>query len=166
MFFSTLEREWVGIDRLRLDKYYYMTTQFLRASLLYAQRRDWSDQAIADCIGLLESGPLRPHRAKTIPLGVALHLCDSYLRAVAGTGKTEEDTTPLERRVCTALLQPIITLCIECPFPTIVTRCHEAVRRYASDTVARGAPCCTFAVTLPGFHRLSLPPLPLRPIQG
>ncbi|KAH9997747.1 nucleolar protein,Nop52-domain-containing protein [Russula compacta] len=78
--FETIVREWEGLDRLRMDKYYMLIRRFVNASFRLLMRYDWASgcfKAYNDMLAT-EGGPLCPddHR---IPSSLKYHIADIYL---------------------------------------------------------------------------------------
>lgn len=44
VFFITMGREWLGIDRHRLDKFYLLTQKFLHESLVFLSQSTWNER--------------------------------------------------------------------------------------------------------------------------
>eukprot|EP01047_Picozoa_sp_COSAG01_P061346 COSAG01_NODE_7649_length_3114_cov_4.421559_1_plen_253_part_00 len=61
-FLVTMEREWGGIDALRMDKYYYMIRRFFRELFSHCAQLSWDDRTVGRVARLLtgqKGGPLR-----------------------------------------------------------------------------------------------------------
>ena len=41
-FFATMGREWMGLDRFRMDKFMMLTRRFVRQTFVFAKRSNWS----------------------------------------------------------------------------------------------------------------------------
>eukprot|EP01052_Picozoa_sp_SAG31_P017870 SAG31_NODE_1240_length_9167_cov_4.729599_14_plen_134_part_00 len=73
-FFKTMEREWHGIDALRMDKFYRLVRRVVHESFALASARKWKRaQEVAE---MFAAGPLRKaeHRVDQAPLGFLNHL--------------------------------------------------------------------------------------------
>lgn len=59
-FWTTIVREWNGIDRLRIDKYYMLVRRFVNASFRLLIRINWEEEACKVYTDILTSdkGPL------------------------------------------------------------------------------------------------------------
>lgn len=59
-FWVALVREWGGIDRLRIDKYYMLIRRVVNASFRLMARHGWSDDAVNGVNEILsaERGPM------------------------------------------------------------------------------------------------------------
>lgn len=79
-FFTTMAREWVGIDRLRLDKFYMLIRKVVCHSFQLLQQNDWNPELVEQMSVLMSEGPLNKetHTTKSC-LGVQLHVLDVLL---------------------------------------------------------------------------------------
>eukprot|EP00038_Savillea_parva_P026143 m.51743 g.51743 ORF g.51743 m.51743 type:complete len:571 (+) comp7330_c0_seq1:477-2189(+) len=121
-FFATITREWHGIDRLRLDKYYILISQVVKHGLRRVCE-DHDEQLRNAFLDVLRKGPLRVDKVPG-PLGVLLHVCDTYLTLLAeATGDTGVDTS-----LHMALLAPVLDLMTSPDASAIIrTRVETAV---------------------------------------
>ncbi|KAI9444884.1 Nop52-domain-containing protein [Lactarius indigo] len=79
-FWKTIVREWDGIDRLRMDKYYLLIRRFVNATFRLLMRSDWDSglcQVYNDIL-TTRGGPLCPDDSR-VPLSLKYHLADIYL---------------------------------------------------------------------------------------
>lgn len=84
-FWQTLNREWTGIDRLRLDKFYTLTRFVLRESVELLKKEDWEESVMGEFLSVLEDEVLKAEA----PRGVQQHLIDIYLDELAKVGSSE-----------------------------------------------------------------------------
>ncbi|PAV22029.1 ribosomal rna processing [Pyrrhoderma noxium] len=65
-FWEAIVREWNGIDRLRMDKYYMLVRKFINASLRLMGRDEWNREAILAYNEILarKGGPLCPEDSR------------------------------------------------------------------------------------------------------
>ncbi|KAF8514747.1 Nop52-domain-containing protein [Gautieria morchelliformis] len=108
-FWEATVREWNGIDRLRLDKYYMLIRKFTNAAFRLLIRVDWEANACADYNAILSTlgGPLCPEDTR-VPSSLAYHLADIYLEEldkVSSLPSKEASAVPL----CT-MLSPFLNL--------------------------------------------------------
>ncbi|CAK5264494.1 unnamed protein product [Mycena citricolor] len=107
-FWSTTVREWSGIDRLRIDKYYMLVRRFINATFRLLIRSDWDKSACDTYVNILTSagGPLCSTDNR-VPTSLAYHICDVYLeeleKALASSRDTDSDSTPAPAPLCTVL---------------------------------------------------------------
>ncbi|KAJ0005968.1 hypothetical protein NQD34_015862 [Periophthalmus magnuspinnatus] len=85
-FLTTVKREWTGIDRLRMDKYYQLVRFVFRQMFELLQRSQWDPSCIAQFLELLSSELLQ---AGAPPVGLQMHVLDLYLRELAVVGARE-----------------------------------------------------------------------------
>jgi len=84
-FYTTMTREWQGIDRLRLDKFYHLIAEFLGQGFLRVKRAGWQSEAAEVYANLLIEGPLNTVDSSH-PLGIALQMCDTVVETLADQG--------------------------------------------------------------------------------
>ena len=79
-FWTTMTREWRGIDRLRLDKFYMLMRRSLEQQLRLAAAGGWTADGVQELATMLGGvgGPAHP----ASPVGVRYFLCDSFLDAL------------------------------------------------------------------------------------
>ncbi|KAJ7040438.1 nucleolar protein,Nop52-domain-containing protein [Mycena alexandri] len=89
-FWEATVREWNGIDRLRLDKYYMLVRRFVNATFRLLGRAEWDKSACTTYNDILtsEGGPLCPTDIR-VPTSLAYHLSDIFIeeleKAMAGS---------------------------------------------------------------------------------
>ncbi|KAH6916987.1 ribosomal RNA processing protein [Coprinopsis sp. MPI-PUGE-AT-0042] len=94
-FWETIVREWNGIDRLRMDKYYMLVRRFVNASFRLLIRAKWQKEIVAGYTNILSQvgGPLCPSDTK-VPTGLGNHVADIYLeeldKALVKTSDAEQ----------------------------------------------------------------------------
>ncbi|XP_037380773.1 ribosomal RNA processing protein 1 homolog B [Talpa occidentalis] len=86
-FWQTLNREWAGIDRPRLDKYHMLIRLVLRQSLEVLKRNGWEESRIQLFLDILTTEVLRPESRS--PNGVKFHFIDIYLDELSKVGGKE-----------------------------------------------------------------------------
>ncbi|NXK15974.1 RRP1B protein, partial [Arenaria interpres] len=88
-FWQTMNREWIGIDNLRLDKYYMviLTLLILRQSFEVLKRNEWDESLIELLLPLLMKEVMDPE--SNAPTGIKLHFIDIYLDELAKVGAKE-----------------------------------------------------------------------------
>lgn len=84
-FYATMTREWQGIDRLRLDKFYHLISEFVGQALLRIKRAGWQSEISGVYNAFLIEGPLSGADSSK-PLGIALQLCDNVVGGLADLG--------------------------------------------------------------------------------
>ncbi|NXU51959.1 RRP1B protein, partial [Turnix velox] len=86
-FWQTMNREWNGIDNLRLDKYYMLMRRILRQSFEVLKRNEWDESLIELFLPLLMKEVMEPD--SNAPNGIKFHLIDIYLDELAKVGAKE-----------------------------------------------------------------------------
>ena len=99
-FFVTFQREWVGVDNFRMDKYMMLVRRFIRAIFTYWNEMKW--KRISD-LNQLITELFEPKEAKAC-LGFQMHVTDVYLEELA---KVTQGT--IADKHIRVLLKPFIT---------------------------------------------------------
>ncbi|XP_061856628.1 ribosomal RNA processing protein 1 homolog B isoform X2 [Colius striatus] len=86
-FWQTMNREWNGIDHLRLDKYYMLMRVMLKQSFEVLKRSEWDESLIELFLQLLMKEVMDPD--SNAPIGIKLHFIDIYLDELAKVGAKE-----------------------------------------------------------------------------
>ncbi|XP_067849506.1 ribosomal RNA processing protein 1 homolog A-like isoform X2 [Heptranchias perlo] len=84
-FFQTMNREWNGIDRLRLDKFYTLIRLVLRQFLEELKSSSWDDSVVSRFLNSVMTEVLNP-ASNTAPSGIRFHFVDIYLQELARVG--------------------------------------------------------------------------------
>ncbi|RKP08794.1 hypothetical protein THASP1DRAFT_15167, partial [Thamnocephalis sphaerospora] len=77
-FWTTMCREWSGIDKHRVDKFYLLMRRYVSAGFKALQSTDWDPSIIGEYMEMLTSGPLSPYDATAID-AVRMHIADIYV---------------------------------------------------------------------------------------
>ncbi|PFX32530.1 Ribosomal RNA processing protein 1-like B [Stylophora pistillata] len=77
-FFKTMQREWHGIDRLRLDKFYMLLRFFVKETFNFLKKTGWEERLVCDVVHILNEEPMNPISLK-VPDGIRLHMVSVYL---------------------------------------------------------------------------------------
>ncbi|NWU38438.1 RRP1B protein, partial [Hylia prasina] len=86
-FWQTMNREWNGIDNLRLDKYYMLMRLILRQSFEVLKRSEWDEGLVESLLQLLMKEIMDPD--SNSPTGIKFHFIDIYLDELAKVGAKE-----------------------------------------------------------------------------
>ncbi|KFP79065.1 Ribosomal RNA processing protein 1 B, partial [Acanthisitta chloris] len=86
-FWQTINREWNGIDNLRLDKYYMLMRLILRQSFEVLKRNEWDESLVELLLQVLMKEVMEPN--SNAPGGIKLHFVDIYLDELAKVGAKE-----------------------------------------------------------------------------
>ncbi|KAF9454115.1 Nop52-domain-containing protein [Macrolepiota fuliginosa MF-IS2] len=153
-FWVTIVREWNGIDRLRIDKFYMLVRRFVNVSFRLLIRANWEEQVCSVYNDMLTSkgGPLCPTDTR-VPMGLSSHLSDIYVeeldKALALTAEQLPLPAPLGvlldpffflmaqtsnlticKRVQASLLEPLL----EALAPTPRSEDEPALKRLRKET--------------------------------
>ncbi|XP_028292846.1 ribosomal RNA processing protein 1 homolog A isoform X2 [Gouania willdenowi] len=97
-FFVTFKREWTGIDRLRMDKFYQLVRFMFREAFEVLKKTNWEKSAIVKFVDLLTVQLLQS--SSGAPSGLQLHILDLYLTELSAVGalqlSAEENLTFIE----------------------------------------------------------------------
>jgi len=110
-FWGMIVREWNGIDRLRMDKYYMLVRKFVNGGFRLLAREEWDEQRVEEWNEMLsgKGGPLDPTDPK-IPQSLGYHIADIYLdelqKVVADLPDSDAPPIPL-------LAQPFMRSCAQ-----------------------------------------------------
>ncbi|XP_042314974.1 ribosomal RNA processing protein 1 homolog B isoform X2 [Sceloporus undulatus] len=86
-FWQTMNREWNGIDRLRLDKFYMLIRMMLKQSFEVLKRNGWNESFTEPFLNMLMNTVMHPD--SNTPVGIKLHFIDIYLEELAKVGAKE-----------------------------------------------------------------------------
>ncbi|KAI0308126.1 nucleolar protein,Nop52-domain-containing protein [Multifurca ochricompacta] len=129
-FWSIIVREWDGIDRLRMDKYYILIRRFVNASFRLLMRSDWNAglcKVYNDGL-TVKGGPLCPDDNR-VPSSLKYHVADVYLQELdkvlawdSGAGDEPPPPAPLD-----TLIAPFLILLARTPSNHTFERVMSAV---------------------------------------
>ena len=123
-FWTTMAREWLGIDVLRMDKFLYLVRCYVKAGWRQFARRGWREEDEAQLEGYLQilgNIPLNPGDGK-IPNGMRYHVIDIYIDELDMVDEKREGKMPLEQ-----LLKPLRLIGKESPTKSVRSRAQEAL---------------------------------------
>ncbi|XP_068581340.1 ribosomal RNA processing protein 1 homolog B-like [Cebidichthys violaceus] len=86
-FLQTFKREWTGIDRLRMDKFFQLVRFMLRQTFEMLKRKNWESSAVARFLELLTAHLLQS--SSGAPSGLQFHILDLYMTELAAVGSAE-----------------------------------------------------------------------------
>ena len=125
-FYTTMQREWAGIDRLRMDKFYNLIRCFARETFVYLARSRWEHTRIARVNAILSDGPLGLSAEGAAVAcknpGLQLHLVDILLEEI--TEALNEGITPDS---WLAVLEPYMQLLSTAVDKSVFLRVYERV---------------------------------------
>ncbi|KIK97559.1 hypothetical protein PAXRUDRAFT_824818 [Paxillus rubicundulus Ve08.2h10] len=124
-FWITTVREWNGIDRLRMDKYYMLVRRFVNKSFKLLVRAKWEVSALREYNSILTStgGPLCPTDIR-IPASLTFHLAEIYFEELENTLACSVSSLPVP---LLALLSPFIILAAHTPTSTTYKHIQEVL---------------------------------------
>lgn len=102
-FLITLRREWSGIDRLRLDKFYLLIRRFVKALFELMRLRKWDLGILGEYFGVLENDSLLADD-KLQGNGVNYHVASVFLEELAAVG------FPVRKEVVDVILGPFFAV--------------------------------------------------------
>jgi len=123
-FWITLVREWNGIDRLRMDKYYMLVRRFVNATFRLLLRAEWAESACQEYNSILSQtgGPLCPDDIR-VPTSLTFHVSDVYLEELDKTLATASSSpAPLS-----LILSPFFTLAARTQTNTTYKHIQETI---------------------------------------
>ncbi|XP_042283201.1 ribosomal RNA processing protein 1 homolog B [Thunnus maccoyii] len=88
-FLQTFKREWTGIDRLRMDKFFQLVRFMFRQTFEILKRKDWESSAVGRFLELLTVQLLQSDSGA--PSGLQFHILDLYMTELATLGSAELD---------------------------------------------------------------------------
>lgn len=102
-FLLTLRREWSGIDRLRLDKFYLLIRRFVRALFELMRLRKWDCELLGKYLGVLEDDGFLAED-KLQGNGVNYQVASVYLEELKGV------KFPVTREVVDLIFRPFFAV--------------------------------------------------------
>jgi len=99
-FWTTIAREYTGIDSLRMDKFLFLIRSYVNAGFAYCAKSHWKDEdTTKQYLDLLREIPLNPRDAK-VPTGLKYHVVDVYVDELEKVG---DENAPYEE-----VMQPLV----------------------------------------------------------
>ncbi|CAK9253745.1 unnamed protein product [Sphagnum jensenii] len=119
VFLSTMRREWGGIDRLRLDKFYLLLRQVLVRVFAVLRKREWEDSTVEKFMNaLLERALLVKNEFPA--LGINLHMTDIFLDEL-------RKVQPLSSHTLGLMLEPFYSTIAASSDKSLLKRVRERV---------------------------------------
>ncbi|KAF8527543.1 Nop52-domain-containing protein [Hysterangium stoloniferum] len=124
-FWEATVREWGGIDRLRLDKYYMLIRKFTNAAFRLLIREQWASGVCTEYNDILRTvgGPLCPEDNR-VPNSLGYHLSDIYLEELNKAVKISSPCPPTP--LCT-MFAPFLALAARTPSNVTYKRLHTSL---------------------------------------
>nr|XP_019955259.1 PREDICTED: ribosomal RNA processing protein 1 homolog B-like isoform X1 [Paralichthys olivaceus] len=86
-FLQTFKREWTGIDRLRMDKFFQLVRFMFKQTFEMLKRKNWESSVVGRFLELLTAQLLQGGSAA--PSGLQFHILDLYMTELAAVGSSE-----------------------------------------------------------------------------
>ncbi|XP_067299107.1 ribosomal RNA processing protein 1 homolog A [Pseudorasbora parva] len=86
-FLHTMKREWNGIDRLRMDKFYQLVRFVFREVFEMLKRRKWDSSVVSAFLQQFSAQLL--HSSSAAPAGLVHHVLDLYTTELARVGSAQ-----------------------------------------------------------------------------
>ncbi|KAH8921737.1 Nop52-domain-containing protein [Atractiella rhizophila] len=120
-FWVTMGKEWSGIDKHRVDKYYLLMRYFSRQTFVFLQRENWEPRLLDGLSALLlgPAGPLSTTTDPKIPSSLCYFLSDIYLSeletSLSQTDPPSSRATPSSTLPLVHLLSPWLQVISKSP---------------------------------------------------
>ncbi|KAJ3319055.1 Ribosomal RNA processing protein 1 B [Boothiomyces sp. JEL0866] len=105
-FWKIIVKEWYGIDRLRLDKYYMLLRKFHFYTFIWIANNKWSAEILDKVLEILQSGPLSIDKAN-VPESLRYHTIQVFFEEFTKAVADLEDNKP-KKNVVVKLLEPFL----------------------------------------------------------
>ncbi|WFD36746.1 hypothetical protein MCUN1_003633 [Malassezia cuniculi] len=104
-FWHTIAKEWLGIDKFRIDKYYMLMRRYVAVGLRLLKAYSWHPELVEHFQGILsgKGGPLVANDVH-VPDSIAYHVSDVYL------DELERVTSEDEKLPLIPLIMPFVEL--------------------------------------------------------
>ncbi|CAH0484672.1 unnamed protein product [Peronospora farinosa] len=116
-FFRTMQREWHGLDGLRLDKFYSLVRKFVREAVALLRVQDWNETLVQELADILSTEVV-----SQLPNGPRMHLADLYLTEIYNAAGKD-----IVSEAFVTLLEPFFTLLNSEYDKTVFKRVRELV---------------------------------------
>lgn len=104
-FFQTMGREWHGIDRLRLDKFYMCVRRFLRELFRYLKDANWEANAVNSINDVMRKGPCSVVN-ENYPDGIRMFITEIFFDELLKINEAAPESD-----VVTKIIDPFLPLC-------------------------------------------------------
>ncbi|ORX84418.1 Nop52-domain-containing protein [Anaeromyces robustus] len=118
-FWKEIRLEWNGIDRLRLDKFYYLFRQMHLNSFKYLEKVNWDTTHVIKYMDIYTDGPLRL-LDQTAPPSLLYHACEVFIPEL-----NKAITKPIPTSVFIEILEPFFDVVGFCSNDILVERVIE-----------------------------------------
>ncbi|KAK9079392.1 hypothetical protein SSX86_001063 [Deinandra increscens subsp. villosa] len=120
VFFTTLRREWSGIDVLRLDKFYLLIRRFVNCSFRFLKRNSWNVELVQRVMNIYEEKSFLASDKMFLGNGVNYHIVSVYLDEI-------KTYLPLSPETYEILFKPLFNVMSVCQDRVMVSKIKSAV---------------------------------------
>ncbi|PJF16933.1 hypothetical protein PSACC_03269 [Paramicrosporidium saccamoebae] len=128
-FWETMTREWPGIDRHRLDKYYFMVRRFLLAGFECMKHEDWDLECIRAYNKVLSELPLNPTRGD-VPDALRIYFLENFSKVFM-----HMEASDLSAEVSQELLRPYVELAAHSVTKPVLSMAETLFKSLLEDNV-------------------------------
>ncbi|KAL8216917.1 hypothetical protein R6Q57_023754 [Mikania cordata] len=120
VFFTTVRREWSGIDVLRLDKFYLLIRRFVNCSFQFLKKNSWDLILCRRVMNIYEEKSLLANDKKCLGNGVNYHLVSVFVDEI-------KSYLPLNREIYEVLFKPFFSVMSVCQDKVLVGKINSNV---------------------------------------
>jgi hypothetical protein len=103
-FWKIIIQEWNGIDRLRIDRYYFLMRRIHYYTFKFLEKVNWRKRYVSEYVNLYDIGPLSFLNDKT-PHEIHYHICKVFFEIFE-----EAIKKPIPKKAFQKLLEPFIDI--------------------------------------------------------
>ena len=118
-FWETICREWPGIDRLRLNKFYLLIKRFLLAAFEMIKANEWSESLVRGYLRILQQGPL--HGSSKSYDGIRVVICENYVPLLRSL------QVAFDAELTVTLLEPLMVTLSETNKVNLISALEEGI---------------------------------------
>ncbi|ORX44989.1 hypothetical protein BCR36DRAFT_585867 [Piromyces finnis] len=115
-FWKEIRLEWNGVDRLRLDKFYYLFRQMHLYSFKFLEKVNWDTTYVIKYMDIYTDGPLSL-LDQTVPPSLLYHSCEVFI-----TELEKAISKPIPSTVFIEILEPFVDVVGFCSNDILVER--------------------------------------------
>lgn len=120
-FWKEIRLEWNGVDRLRLDKFYYLFRQMHLNTFKYLEKVQWDINYVMKYIDIFTDGPLSM-LDQTVPPSLLYHTCEVFVQELE-----KAITKPVPTSVFIDVLEPFFDVVGFCSNDILVEKVNEEI---------------------------------------
>ncbi|ORX82241.1 Nop52-domain-containing protein [Basidiobolus meristosporus CBS 931.73] len=134
-FWEIIVREWNGIDRYRLDKFYLLLRRYVNSTLTLLMNKDWDAELVEQYVEMMKSGVFNPSNLQ-VPNSVRTHIADLFLEELEKVVPAEKSQEiPMEK-----VLEPFVHFIARNPNKLVYTRLQENLFQPLSERMQNEEP--------------------------